>query len=204
MADRPSLTDLLNRVLREGDVEAKNELTNETWSQLRAEFARMLAGWRILAGKVSPSDVLQEVLCDITSGSPAGTAPVERGRAYLLGCGRHRIQTAVRRYLTARRNANLEVRFDEVPEQSAAPSPAAEVELEQAEFVARMRQSISELGDTDRKIIQRTLSHPDEGWATIAAAVGLNTNATKQRYRRAILRLAAEFRTGGCGEATNV
>lgn len=202
MADAPLPPDDTDRLVAAaagGDAASLGELLNRDRDRLRRMVALRL-DWR-LAGRVDPSDVIQDAQLEAARRLPEYTAaPKIPFFLWLRLITGQRIAQLHRHHLGVRgRNAAREVVLPaaSIPEASSValaaqllgrltdpPDAAAREEVK-----ARLREALDALDPTDREVLAlRHFEHLSN--AEAAAELGLAPEATKKRHLRAIRRLS--------------
>ncbi|HVK08915.1 MAG TPA: sigma-70 family RNA polymerase sigma factor [Gemmataceae bacterium] len=183
---------------RAGDSAARNELFARHRGRLRRMVELRLD--RRLAGRVDPSDVIQDGLADAAAKLPGYLAdpkvPLFLWLRLVVG---ERLLKAHRTHLGTRmRDAAVEVSLyrDALPAASSAalaaqllgkftsPTQAAV----RAELMLRVQEAVNALDPLDREIIALR-SFEELSRAEAAAALGIEEGAAAKRYIRAIKRL---------------
>jgi RNA polymerase sigma-70 factor, ECF subfamily len=197
MADTATTDDLLRRA-RTGDSEALGTLFAHYRDRLR-RMVRLRLDQR-LAGRLDPSDILQEAFLDVARRFPEyAAAPAVPLYVWLRTLTGQRLIDLHRQHLgTKMRDACQEVSLyrGALPQASSAslaqqllagltsPTQAAV----RAELQVKLQEAINSLGAIDREIV--VLRHFEElSNIETAAVLCMEPSATSKRYLRAIRRL---------------
>lgn len=196
----PEIDQLLERI-HAGSASAADSLVNEHRSRLKKMVAVRLD--RRLQGRVDPSDVVQDVLCEATRRLPEYLAscklpfyPWLRQMAWdrLFQLHHQHVRVQKRSVNRERPNAfelsddSVHLFAQNVPSNLASPSALAV----QTEVRRRVRRAIETLDDASREVV---LMHYVEQMTLreIAHSLQLTESATKSRHIRALQKLARRF-----------
>jgi RNA polymerase sigma-70 factor (ECF subfamily) len=186
MENSTSDTDQLLTRAAEGDQSAWGTLVRRHSPGLRRRIAALI-GPRIRS-KVDPEDVLQAGWMAALRRLPEYVRkPGTTFRSWMTGLARQAYWDILRGLRTKQRQTDREVGLGACPpppDEGTSPSGAAS----RAERVARVRQALAPLKPHEREVLE--LRHFQQmSFAEIAAALGINEDAARKRYNRALARV---------------
>lgn len=189
-------TELLQRAA-DGDRDALGQLLQRDRHRLRRTIALRLD--RRLAGRIDPSDVLQEAQLEVVARLPEflqqSTLPFF---LWVRLITMQRLMTLHRRHLNARmRSADCEVSLDQGKPQASSAALAAQLLGQitspsnaaiRAEMKAQLHQALDQMDPIDREVL--TLRHFEQlSTAETALELTISEEAAKKRHLRALKRL---------------
>jgi RNA polymerase sigma factor (sigma-70 family) len=194
MADATT-ADLLKRLDR-GDPVPARELYECIEKRLKAKVVRLIDRNPRLAGRVSPSDILQSVFVQLLrAGVPTD---LRTGTGLVMATAQMRAAHHARAHGRKKRDRQKEDRSEEARGRFTAKGPSASKIACDAEEVGMAHAAIQEMSEADRTII--TLHLDGKPWSEIGAQLGTKPDTARKRYNAALHRLRARLGVGGLAE----